>query len=127
MPAEYNPNNVDGQTLTTTDLNQHIPQCVAHLLRRRNLFVREPCSTDRRGARRYCGSCWAHAALSSIADRIKIASKGAGRDVVPAVQVMIDCGDAGTCNGGDSMKAYEWVHKNGIPDITCAQCVAHLF
>ena len=75
---------------------------------------------------RYCGSCWAHAALSSIADRIKIASKGAGRDVVPAVQVMIDCGDAGTCNGGDSMKAYEWVHKNGIPDITCAQCVAHL-
>jgi cathepsin X len=96
VPASYNPNDVDGVTLTTTDLNQHIPQ--------------------------YCGSCWAHAAMSSIADRIKIASKGLGRDVIPAIQVMIDCGDAGTCNGGDSNAANEWVHKNGgIPDITCQQ------
>eukprot|EP01043_Picozoa_sp_COSAG02_P001143 COSAG02_NODE_23_length_52893_cov_58.101868_23_plen_226_part_00 len=96
VPAAYNPNDVDGVTLVTTDLNQHIPQ--------------------------YCGSCWAHAAMSSLADRIKIASKGLGRDVIPAIQVMIDCGDAGSCNGGDSNAANEWVHKNGgIPDITCQQ------
>jgi len=81
--------------LLTTDLNQHIPV--------------------------YCGSCWAHSALSSIADRIKIATNGKVRDVVPAVQVMINCGDAGTCNGGDSNAANKWVYKNGIPDVTCQQ------
>jgi cathepsin X len=34
---------------------------------------------------------------------------------------MINCGDAGTCNGGDSNAANAWVYKNGIPDVTCQQ------
>lgn len=67
------------------------------------------------------GSCWAHAAMSSIADRIKIATNGTMRDVIPAIQVMINCGTAGTCNGGDSNAANAWVHRNGIPDVTCQQ------
>lgn len=83
------------QGLLTSDLNQHIPV--------------------------YCGSCWAHAAFSSIADRIKIASKGVLRDVIPSVQVLINCGNAGTCNGGDSNAANKWVYQNGIPDVTCQQ------
>jgi len=83
------------QGLLTTDLNQHIPV--------------------------YCGSCWAHAAMSSIADRIKIASKGLARDVIPSIQVLINCGTAGSCNGGDSNAANAWVYKNGIPDVTCQQ------
>lgn len=96
--AEQLPESLDYRTkgLLTTDLNQHIPV--------------------------YCGSCWAHAAMSSIADRIKISTKGLVRDVIPAVQVMINCGDAGTCNGGDSNAANKWVYKNGgIPDVTCQQ------
>lgn len=81
--------------LLTTDLNQHIPV--------------------------YCGSCWAHAAFSSIADRIKIATNGTQRDVIPSVQALINCGNAGTCNGGDSNAANVYVYKNGIPDVTCQQ------
>lgn len=81
--------------LMTTDLNQHIPV--------------------------YCGSCWAHAAASTIADRIKIASKGLQRDVIPSVQAMINCGTAGSCNGGDSHAAFRWIYLNTIPDVTCQQ------
>ena len=72
LPPSFDWNDVDGQSFITTDLNQHIPQ--------------------------YCGSCWAHAAMSSLADRIKIlrfyrggggsmpAAKGRSRDVIPAIQ-----------------------------------------
>ena len=82
--------------LMTIDLNQHIPV--------------------------YCGSCWGHSAISSIADRIKIMTKGMYRDVIPSVQVMINCGTAGSCNGGDSNAANAWIYKNGgIPDVTCQQ------
>lgn len=81
--------------LLTMDLNQHIPV--------------------------YCGSCWAHSAFSSIADRLKIQSKGKKRDIIPSIQALINCGDAGTCQGGDSNAANAWVHRNGIPDWSCQQ------
>jgi cathepsin X len=91
LPTDFNWNDINGTTLTTTDLNQHIPQ--------------------------YCGSCWAHAAMSSLADRIKI--KNGGRDAIPAIQTLINCGDAGSCEGGDSGLAFQWVAENGIPEVTC--------
>lgn len=43
------------------------------------------------------------------------------RDVIPSIQVLINCGHAGTCNGGDANAAFAWVHKNGIPEVTCQQ------
>jgi len=81
--------------LLTQDLNQHIPV--------------------------YCGSCWAHSAFSSIADRIKIGTNGTARDIIPSIQALINCGDAGTCSGGDSNAANAWVYKNSIPEVTCQQ------
>lgn len=81
--------------LLTADLNQHIPV--------------------------YCGSCWAHAALSSVADRIKIATNGKTRDIIPSVQALINCGDAGNCGGGDSNAVNAYLYKHGIPDVTCQQ------
>lgn len=67
------------------------------------------------------GSCWAHASVSTIADRLKIASKGKERDIIPAVQVLLNCGTAGSCSGGDVHAAFRWIYKNTIPDVTCQQ------
>lgn len=47
LPLTFNWNDVNGVSYLTRMRNQHIPQ--------------------------YCGSCWAHAAMSSLADRVKIA------------------------------------------------------
>mmetsp|Transcript_15734 Transcript_15734/g.32881 ORF Transcript_15734/g.32881 Transcript_15734/m.32881 type:complete len:406 (-) Transcript_15734:180-1397(-) len=47
LPLNFTWGNVNGNSYLTRMRNQHVPQ--------------------------YCGSCWAHAALSSLADRVKIA------------------------------------------------------
>jgi len=88
----------DWKHLQTTDLNQHIPV--------------------------YCGSCWAHATVSTMADRIKIATNGTHRDVIPSIQVILNCGTAGSCGGGDVHAAFRWIYMNTIPDVTCQQYLA---
>lgn len=73
----------------------------------------------------YCGSCWAHATASSIADRMKIMTHGTMPDQIPSVQALINCGKlVGTCSGGDAFMALRWIHDNGIPDTTCQAYVA---
>jgi cathepsin X len=47
---------------------------------------------------------------------------GRYRDVIPSIQALINCGNAGTCNGGDSNAANAWVYRHGgVPDTTCQQ------
>jgi len=98
LPKSFSWANVNGQSLVTKSLNQHIPQ--------------------------YCGSCWAHGAASALADRIKIARKGANIDVNLAIQYILNCGTevAGSCHGGSHHGVYEFVKQQGFwPYDTCLQ------
>jgi len=90
-PSEFSWCNKDGVNYCTASLNQHIPQ--------------------------YCGSCWAHGAISALQDRIKIDritdNDVAGDDIVLSVQHILNCGNAGSCYGGSHSGAYQWIKKIG--------------
>ena len=101
LPPSFSWTNVEGTSYVTKSLNQHLPQ--------------------------YCGSCWAHGAMSALADRIKIARKGQGVDVNLAIQYILNCGTevAGSCHGGSATGAYQFVHDSGyVPYDTCLQYAA---
>ena len=42
----------------------------------------------------YCGSCWAHAALISVSDRINVIKAGRGIPIRLSRQVLLNCGQA---------------------------------
>jgi len=95
LPTDVDWRNVDGVNFVTKDLNQHIPQ--------------------------YCGSCWAHGAMSSLADRIKILRKAQWPDYNLSVQYILNCGTsvAGSCYGGTATGAFQFAKSKGIPLDTC--------
>jgi len=101
LPAEWDWNDQEGGSCLTHMLNQHIPQ--------------------------YCGSCWAFASLSALADRIKIARGCKGDDINLSPQFVLNCGAhvAGSCHGGSHTGAYQFIKDHGsIPFDTCAPYVA---
>lgn len=101
MPDDFTWSDVNGVSYLTHSLNQHLPQ--------------------------YCGSCWAHGAMSSLADRIKIARLGKGDDINLSIQFILNCGteDAGSCHGGYHTSTYEFIKKVGfIPYDTCMPYMA---
>jgi hypothetical protein len=40
-------------------------------------------------------------------------------DIIPSIQVLLNCGTAGSCGGGDIHAVFRWIYLNGIPDATC--------
>jgi cathepsin X len=85
LPNAYNWCNVNGTNYCTRTRNQHIPQ--------------------------YCGSCWAHGAISSLGDRIKIARKGAWPDIDLSVQHVLNCAGVGSCYGGSVDGPFQWMQS----------------
>jgi len=83
VPKSFTWCNKDGKNYCTMSRNQHIPQ--------------------------YCGSCWAHGAISALGDRIKIARGGMGIDINLAVQHLLNCGGVGSCKGGSVDGPYQWI------------------
>jgi len=101
LPESFNWGNVSGVSYLTHSLNQHIPQ--------------------------YCGSCWAHGPLSSLADRIKIARNAVGDDINLSIQYILNCGGnvGGSCYGGYPTGTYEFVKDKGyVPYDTCMPYIA---
>lgn len=96
LPVEFSWSNVSNVNYLTKMLNQHIPQ--------------------------YCGSCWAHGALSSLSDRINILLENSGVDINLSIQFVLNCGGgiAGSCLGGSHTGTYQFIKDAGfIPFETC--------
>ena len=95
LPLSFTWGNITGRSYLTKTLNQHLPQ--------------------------YCGSCWAHGALSALGDRIKIADPSVPSEINLSVQYILNCGSsAGSCYGGDAGAVYAFLQEGGhVPYDTC--------
>merc|ERR1712032_1667304 len=104
-PEEFTWCNKSGVNYCSASLNQHVPQ--------------------------YCGSCWAHGAISALQDRIKIDriqnNDVAGDDIQLSVQHVLNCGNAGSCHGGSAVGPISGSNRLGIPlDQVSPTSPAHL-
>ena len=50
---------------------------------------------------------------------MRIATKNAWPDHELAPQVLINCNEGSSCNGGDPYSVFEYMHENGLPEETC--------
>jgi len=81
--------NLNGKSYVSLIRNQHIPQ--------------------------YCGSCWAHAATSSLTDRLKYMTKNAWPEHDLSIQVILYCSEIDKgCHGGLPIHIYQYANEAGL-------------
>ena len=88
LPKTWDWRNIDGVNYLSWTVNQHIPK--------------------------YCGSCWAQATTSALADRFIIADKDKFANLALSPQVIVNCRAGGSCEGGNPAGVYEFAHKTGV-------------
>ena len=66
-----------------------------------------------------CGSCWAFAATAGLESTTLIANRTPGIDLNLSEQVMISCGEIGSCGGGSVASASNFIQNTGIPGESC--------
>ena len=94
LPDNWDWRNVNGTNFLSWNKNQHIPI--------------------------YCGSCWAQATTSAIADRFNIhLSHLSTTPVALSVQAVVNCQAGGSCNGGEPAAVYTYAFTQGIPHASC--------
>jgi len=104
LPDQFHWGNASGVDYLSPVRNQHIPT--------------------------YCGSCWAFATTSAIADRWHIwQSDTPFTPVVLSTQHVLSCGNippsqVGTCEGGDDAAVYTFAEQHGIPHESCSNYMA---
>jgi cathepsin X len=99
LPSTFDWRNVNGTNFGSRVLNQQSPNV--------------------------CGSCWAEAVTGALSDRYNIAT-GGKLNIQLSPQQLLNFNSknsGGSCNGGDSLKAYEFIYTYGISDDTCAPFV----
>jgi len=128
--SERGPPHVRGVTSLMSDQNTTLPQDftwanhegVNYLNNQRNQHIPK-----------YCGSCWAFASTSTLADRWNVAQKKADphsafKPVELSVQNLISCGNdvvgCGTCEGGDDGAVFQYANQKGIPHESCSNYMA---
>uniref|UniRef100_A0A7S0RGQ9 Peptidase C1A papain C-terminal domain-containing protein n=1 Tax=Chlamydomonas leiostraca TaxID=1034604 RepID=A0A7S0RGQ9_9CHLO len=97
LPKNFDWSNKDGRNWLVPNWNQHIPK--------------------------YCGSCYLHATLTMISDRLKIAKGGRAPDVMLGRQTFLNCapqlGYSDGCDGGDVIDVVRYMKDHGLPDEGC--------
>ncbi|KAJ5070521.1 hypothetical protein M0811_10790 [Anaeramoeba ignava] len=94
IPTNFDWRDIDGENYCTIIRQQHLPQ--------------------------WCGSCWCFSSTSALNDRFKIGYGNSRLDINVSPQHIINCGQAGNCDGGRPYLTYDFIQKNGVVDETCA-------
>lgn len=64
-----------------------------------------------------CGSCWAFATTAGLESQFMMGTEGMPIDI--SEQILVSCSGAGSCSGGSSAAASDFIRNTGLPLETC--------
>lgn len=72
-----------------------------------------------------CGSCWAFAAIGTVESAILIYTVDPDKDIDLSEQHLVsECCSAGSCSGGWTDWAFDYIRDTGVPDEACSPYTA---